>query len=219
MKYKILIIICLVLFIGCKDGEKKAYELKKEPELAIKNLSDTELKKRLELIAVEDQTLRLLLPEVGEKFGNGSEEEKFIWSLIHRQDSICLNSTIKILNQYGWLGKSKVGDKANQALWLVIQHAELEQQERYLPLLKESVENGESEGWHLAFLQDRILMRKKMNQIYGSQASWDKSINKMKIYPIDDVENVNKRRKELGLETIEEYAKMNGYVFDQKTME
>ena len=98
----------------------------------------------------------------------------------------------------------------------MIQHAELEIQEKYLPLLKKSVEIEESEVWHLAFLDDRILMRKNKNQTYGSQAFWDKSINKMKIYPIDDLKNVNQRRELIGLEPIEEYAKMNGYVFDQK---
>lgn len=215
MRYKILILICVLSIIGCKQNENNESEIKGKSELVVEQLSDSILKNQLELIAVEDQTLRLILPEVGKKFGNGSDEEKFIWSLIHKQDTICINSTLKILNQYGWLGKSRVGDKANQALWLVIQHAELEQQEKFLPLLKKSVKNGESEGWHQAFLEDRILMYKKMNQIYGSQAFWDKSISKMKIYPIDDLKNVNKRREEIGLEPIEEYAKMNGYVFDQ----
>jgi len=216
MRYITLILICLLSVIGCKQNENKKHEVNEKSELVVEQLSDSILKKKLEQIAVEDQTLRLILPEVGKKFGNGSEEEKFIWTLIHRQDSICLNSTLDILNQYGWLGKSRVGDKANQAIWLVIQHAELEQQEKFLPLLKESVKNGESEGWHQAFLEDRILMRKEKNQIYGSQAVWDNSIGKMKIYPIENLENVNKRRAEIGLETIEEYAEMNGYIFDQK---
>ncbi len=215
MRYKILTLICVLSIIGCKQNENKKSEIKEKSELVAEQLPDSILKKKLELIAVEDQTLRLILPEIGKKFGNGSDEENFIWSLINKQDIICLNSTLKILNQYGWLGKSRVGDKANQALWLVIQHAEFEQQEKYLPLLKKSVKNGESEGWHQAFLEDRILMYKKMNQIYGSQAIWDKSISKMKIYPIEDLENVNKRREEIGLEPIEEYAKKNGYVFDQ----
>jgi len=215
MRYKILTLICVLSIIGCKQNENKKSEIKEKSELVVEQPLDSILKRQLELIAVEDQTLRLMLPEVSKKFGNGSSEEKYVWSLIHRQDSICLNSTLNILNEYGWLGKNRVGDKANQAIWLVIQHAELEKQEKYLPLLKESVKKGESEGWHQAFLEDRILMRKKMNQIYGSQAFWDKSISKMKIYPIEDIENVNKRREEIGLEPIEEYAKMNGYVFDQ----
>jgi hypothetical protein len=216
MKSKFLILLGVISFIGCNQNKPNTPKITEKFELTIDQPTDSILKKELEQIAVEDQTLRLMLPDVEEKFGKGSSEVKYIWSLIHRQDSICLIKTLKILDKYGWLGKSRVGDNANQALWLVIQHAELSMQETYLPLLKKSVEMGESEGWHQAFLEDRILMRNKKNQLYGSQATWDKTIGKMKIYPIDDVRNVNKRREQIGLEPIEEYAKMNGYIFDPK---
>ncbi len=179
------------------------------------NKTDSILKKEIELIGTEDQTLRLLLPQVTEKFGRESNEFKYIWSLINRQDSICLNKLIKILDTHGWVGKSKVGEKANQAIWLIIQHSELNIQEKYLPLLKESVEKGESEGWHLAFLKDRVLMRNKQKQLYGTQAVWDKTLQKNKIYPIEDLKNVNQRRKKLGLESIEKFAESNGYIFNQ----
>lgn len=216
MQKKFLIIIGFLSLLGCKQNIPNASKVEEKPVLASNQPIDSILRKELEQIAVEDQTLRLILPDAGRKFGDGSSEEKYIWSLIHRQDSICLNKTLKIIDKYGWLGKSRVGNTANQALWLVIQHAELAKQEKYLPMLKESVEMGESEGWNQAFLEDRILMRKKKNQIYGTQAAWDKTTGKMKIYPIDDVENVNRRREQIGLEPIEEYAKMNGYIFDHK---
>lgn len=215
MNYKFLILLATIGFFGCNQNNPNRPEVPEQSEITIAQPIDSLVKQELEKIAVEDQTLRLLLPDVKEKFGNGSSEEKYIWSLIHRQDSICLIKTLNILDKYGWLGKSKVGTKANQALWLVIQHAELATQETYLPMLKKSVEQGESEGWHQAFLEDRILMRNNKHQRYGSQATWDKASGKMKIYPIDDVKNVNLRRAQLGLEPIEEYAKMNGYVFDQ----
>lgn len=216
MRFKFLILLGVLSIVGCKQIKPKIHIGAKESELINKEPIDSILKKELELIAVEDQTLRLMLPEVNKRFGRGSSEAKYIWSIIHQQDSICLNKIIKILDEHGWLGKSRVGSQANQAVWLVIQHAELEKQEKYLPLLKESVEIGESEGWHQAFLEDRILMRNKKNQTYGSQATWDKTTSKMKIYPIEDVKNVNKRREKIGLEPIEEYAKQNGYIYDQK---
>jgi carboxyl-terminal processing protease len=174
------------------------------------------LKEKLERLGAEDQTLRLMLPEVQTKFGRGSEEYKYIWSLINRQDSICATELIEILDTHGWLGKSKVGWKANQAIWLVIQHSDVSIQEKYLPLLKASYEKGESEGWHYAFLQDRILMYRKAPQIYGTQAVWDKNLKKNKIHTIGDLKNVNALRKEVGLEPIEEYADKNGYIFNQK---
>lgn len=214
MRFKGFLLFFLIGLFACQQNMQESHIDAKEAVLIVAEPSDTALRKILEVIAVEDQTLRLLLPDVNERFGHDSGEGKYIWSLIHRQDSICLMKIEKILNAYGWIGKSRVGAEANQAIWLVMQHADLERQLKYLPLLKKSVEIGESEGWHLAFLEDRILMRQHKNQIYGSQAIWDNIIGKMKIYPIDDRKNVNERRAKIGLEPIEVYVKQNGYLLE-----
>ena len=217
MMYKFLILVCVLSFIGCvKPRTNKDQKIKKSTELITTQLPDSILKKKLEIIGTEDQTLRHILPDVSQKFGRDSDEYKYIWSLINRQDSICLNKLIEIIDAHGWIGKSRIGAIANQTIWSVIQHAEVKVQEKYLPLLKKSVEKGESERWHLAFLEDRVLMYNKKKQIYGTQATWDNDLKKNKIYPIEDVKNVNQRRLNLGLETIEEYAKSNGHIFDQK---
>jgi hypothetical protein len=181
--------------------------------------SDTLLKNEIEKLGMEDQTLRHLLPDVEKKFGRDSEEYSYFWSLMDRQDSICIVSLVKILDEHGWVGKSRIGSEANQAIWLIIQHASLEIQEQFLPLLRESVKIKESEGWHLAFLQDRILMRNHKKQIYGTQSKWDHELKKNVIYPIEDVKNVNKKRKKLGLGTVEEHAEVNGYIFDRSNQE
>lgn len=216
-KSHFLLFISILTVIGCKqDNTNGIDEIKKTTELITEQPLDSILKKQLELIAVEDQTLRLMLPEVTEKFGRESSEYKYIWSLINRQDSICIKKLIKIVDTHGWVGKNRIGAKANQGIWLIIQHAELKVQEKYLPLLKESVKKNESEGWHLAFLEDRVLMHNEKKQKYGTQAIWDANLMKNRIYPIEDLKNVNQRRLNLGLETIEEYAKINGHIFDQK---
>jgi hypothetical protein len=216
MKYKILILLGSLNILGCTNNKPNTPETDSKSELTIKEPNDSLLKEQLELIGVEDQTLRLILPEVTEKFGRESKEYDYIWSLINRQDSICIDKLIQIIDKHGWLGKSRVGDNANQAIWLIIQHSELEIQKKYLPLLKKSVSNRESEGWHLAFLEDRILMYSKEKQKYGTQAVWDNELKQNKIYPIENVKNVNDRREELGLESIEKYAEANGHIFDQK---
>ena len=74
-----------------------------------------------------------------------------------------------LISKYGWLGKSFVGVSGNQAIFLVIQHAGIKKQEKYLPLLIQSVKDGESRESDLALLQDRVLMRHGEKQIYGSQ--------------------------------------------------
>jgi len=216
MRHNYLILLAALFFVGCSQEKPDTSRPSRESDLTADQPVDSILKHELEQIGVEDQTLRLLLPDVNEKFGKGSDQEEYIWTLIHKQDSICLKKTLEILDNYGWVDISRVGISANQALWLVIQHADLAIQEKYLPLLKESVIKGESQGWHLAFLEDRILMRNNKAQIYGSQAIPDKTTGKMKIYPIEDVKNVNTRRAELGLEPIEEFAEKNAYVFDQE---
>ena len=171
---------------------------------------DKPLKKQLEEIYVRDQTLRQLYQPAEEKFGRDSDQMKYFWKLVSEQDSINEAEVIAIIDEKGWVGRSLVGGQANMTLWLVIQHAPLETQEKYLPLLKESVKNGESSGSHLALLEDRIQMRNGKPQIYGSQITRDEETGKDIVYEIKDPEYVNQRRKEVGLGPIEDYVKRWG---------
>lgn len=92
-----------------------------------------------------------------------------------------------------------------ETLCLLIQHAPLETQEKYLPLLRESVKAGESKGSRLALLEDRILMRNEKPQIYGSQIKRDSPQREIYVYPVKDPEYVNQRRAAIGLGPIEAY--------------
>jgi hypothetical protein len=107
------------------------------------------------------------------------------------------------------LGKGVVGSQGNQTIFLVIQHADLATQEKYLPLMAQSVAEGESSPSALALLQDRILMRQGKKQIYGSQVVFNAQGTK-EFYPIEDEAHVNARREKVGLEPIEVYAKHFG---------
>jgi hypothetical protein len=100
----------------------------------------------------------------------------------------------------GW-ERSTIGAKANYTLFLVIQHAELAYQEKYYPLMEQSVNEGESRPGDLAMLQDRILMRQDKKQIYGSQVVFNKITGDQEFYPIEDEKNVNVRRAKGGNDT------------------
>jgi len=171
---------------------------------------DKPLKVQLDQIYVRDQMLRQLYRDVEEKFGKESDEMKYFWQLVSEQDSLNEIEVIKIIEEKGWVGKSLVGGQANMTLWLVIQHAPLETQEKYLPLLKKSVLKGESSGSHLALLEDRIQMRNGKPQTYGSQITTDKETGEQVVYEIREPEYVNQRRKEVGLGPIEDYVKRWG---------
>ena len=128
---------------------------------------------------------------------------------IHFIDSTNLVQVEALINKYGWMGRSVVGDKANSALFFVIQHADIETQLKYVALLQKSVEVGESMPSNLALMQDRILMRQGKKQIYGSQLILNASGEQV-FYPIEDEKNVNVRRAKIGMQSLEEYAKLFG---------
>ncbi|NPA45166.1 MAG: hypothetical protein GXO49_06520, partial [Chlorobi bacterium] len=174
------------------------------------------LKTELENMIIKDQTLRLLIKEAEDKFGRNSKNMKYFWNLITWQDSINEKRIREIINQYSWPGISSVGEKANTAVWLIIQHASLNTQELYLPYLRESVKQGESKAYDLAYLEDRILSNKGEPQKYGTQIDINPETGKYKLYKLEDPKNVNIRRAEIGLGPIEEYLKMFNIEFKNK---
>jgi len=143
--------------------------------------------------------------ERDQKTRKGSDSSAYIQYI----DSWHLVQVEELISKYGWPGKSFVGPKGNNTVFLVIQHAELETQEKYLPMMRQSVEKGESRPADLALLEDRVLMRQGKKQIYGSQVVFNKS-GGQEFYPIEDEKNVNVRREKVGLQPIEEYAKYFG---------
>lgn len=171
------------------------------------------LKKQLEEIAVKDQTLRRLYFLALDEFREEDAKMNYYTSLVVQEDSICRVQVANIIDNYGWVGIDEVGTKANLAIWLVIQHAPLEFQEKYLPLLKASVEKGNSKGVHLAYLEDRLLIKKGEKQIYGTQYNFNSETKESYFYPIQNEETVNLRRMKIGLEPIENYARISGVIY------
>ena len=65
--------------------------------------------------------------------------------------------------------------------------------------MRDAVQNGKAKASSLALLEDRVALRKGKNQIYGSQVVWDMKTNEHYLMPLDDPENVDKRRSQVGL--------------------
>lgn len=181
MKFKILI---LLLISGLKYQNIQAQKV----------FDTAATKAQLKLIFERDQKTRTVK--------DSAEYMKYI-------DSTNLIQIEKLLNEHGWLGRSVVGDTGNSAIFLVIQHSNLQTQLKYIPLLQKSVEIGGSRPSNLALMQDRILMRQGKKQIYGSQVVMNKT-GGQEFYPIEDEKNVNLRRAKIGMQPLEEYAKFFG---------
>jgi hypothetical protein len=170
--------------------------------LFAQNQADTTaIKNQLEVILDRDQKTR-----------TGSDSAAFMQFI----DSTNLVQVESLIAKYGWMGRSFVGDRGNSALFFVIQHADLATQLKYVSLLQKSVEVGESRPSNLALMQDRILMRQGKNQIYGSQVVYSKTGEQI-FYPIEDEKNVNIRRAKIGMQPLEEYAKLFGIEYKLPT--
>jgi hypothetical protein len=159
----------------------------------------------LDSIYDEDQTYRRQIDEIEKMYGLESTEMKDHWKIINEKDSLNLIKVKSILDQYGWVGADVVGRQGNSTLFLVIQHADQATQEKYLPVMREAVANGKARGSDLALLEDRTALGQGKRQIYGSQIGRDPETLMYYVSPLDDPDNVDKRRAEVGLEPLSVY--------------
>jgi tetratricopeptide (TPR) repeat protein len=172
------------------------------------------LMRELEAINESDQKNRMMMDSVAGRFGWDSREMKELWTKQNQLDSLDIIRIKEIIKEYGYPGKSLVGDQSSTA-WLVIQHADLRTQEEYLPILQDAADKGELSKSSFALLVDRVRMRKGEKQLYGSQIQMKNG--KYEIYPIEDEPNVNKRRAEVGLGPLEDYVKHWGIEYKVPT--
>lgn len=174
---------------------------------------DKPLQNKLLAIFDEDQKYRMQIGEVGQKYGFESKEAKTLWKTIEEKDSANLLQVKAILDQHGWVGEDKVGPQANSTLFLVIQHADLPTQQKYLPMMREAVKGKKAEPSALALLEDRVALGEKRHQTYGSQIGED-STGKAYVLPLVDPDNVDKRRAEVGLGALADYVKRWGIIWN-----
>ena len=89
------------------------------------------------------------------------------------------------------------------AAFLVIQHADVAVQERYLPVLRQRVDEGEARPAWLALLVDRIRVARGKSQIYGTQSRFNADTGESELFEIDDPARVNERRALRGMKPLE----------------
>lgn len=179
--------------------------IKKNKEKSEANINKP-LAAKLDSIYAEDQNYRLQIDEIEKKFGGQSVEMKAHWKLINKKDSLNVVQIKSIIDKYGWLGADVVGVKGNSTIFLVIQHADLKTQEKYLPVMRKAAKKGNARGSSLALLEDRIAIKQGKKQIYGSQIGQDYKTNTYYVSPLEDPDNVDKRRAQVGLEPLANYV-------------
>lgn len=124
----------------------------------------------------------------------------------------------ELIHRYGWPTNTMLGERGTQDVFLMVQHADRAPafQAMCLPLLEKAVADGEASASGFAYLTDRVRVKQKRPQLYGTQylAAADKDGVHLKnedgstIYltPIvEDPDSLDARRKAAGLSPWADY--------------
>lgn len=114
---------------------------------------------------------------------------------------------LSLIEKCGW---QDIDSQLINHVFLIIQHMDSEFVARYYPVFLKYHELGHLSNLNYARLIDRLLMNNGFEQIYGTQIV-DESF-----YAIKDEKFVNQRRKDLGLEPIEDVAKKFGFRYEMR---
>lgn len=168
---------------------------------------DRQLRNQLKTILKEDQDIR---QEYIAAQANGASSE-IIDSLIMRMqqiDSVNQYKIAALLDQYGWLDSSKVGDAASIQFY-VLQHAPLQIQIKYRKQIRKGLKLKDIEAYQYAMFEDRIAVQSGKKQKYGTQILYTDT-GKPYVAPCVNNKNVNKLRHKVGLPPMNQYLKRWG---------
>jgi hypothetical protein len=192
--------------------EPKPAPAQQPPESKPAASKDPELRKELLARMKTDQDFRKKLDPLFRKQAEGDEgAKKEIRALTEKGRAIDHDNTAwmkGVIDKHGWPGKSRVGSDGAMAAFLLVQHADDDPtfQKKCLELMAEAVKNKEASASNLAYLTDRVSMKERKKQVYGTQLQ--QVDGKLQPAPIEDEANVDRRRKEVGLPPLADYVKM-----------
>jgi hypothetical protein len=154
---------------------------------------------RQELLSMVDADQR-----VRQGFGSQMEPEK-----VARMQAVDAKHTARmkaIIAEHGWPGRSLVGEEGAHAAWLLVQHADASFMAQCLPLMEHAVSAGEASAEDYAYLLDRVRMYQGKPQVYGTQFT-SGADGKFVLYPVEDAEHLDERRRAVGLGSMADYER------------
>lgn len=169
---------------------------------ALSTAQNEDLREELLAMMAEDQAVRTGVAPPGD---DRTAQEMFdAWPQVDADNALRM---AEILDEFGWPGWSLVGEDGALAAWVLIQHADfnLDLQKRGLAMMRAAVEADDADPSDLAYLVDRVLVAEGKPQIYGTQLGIDADGEITPRTPIEDEVNVDARRAEVGLGTLEAY--------------
>ena len=125
---------------------------------------------------------------------------------IQETDKVNRDTIVSLLDNCNWPNSKE----DIESIWYVIQHGGTGKMSYYYPKFKEMVKLDLLEDSLMAKMEDRMLMFNGYPQIYGTQFTGEPRT----FHEIKDIQNVNERRKKVGLCSIEQKAKSSGIYFE-----
>ena len=187
-------------------------------DLVKQNISKSDFNLNKSLVLLLDSvyrdhhSYRLKEVTVKNEFGFGSKEAQLVKKEIERKDSINLAIVTDILEKHGWLGRNVVGFIGNYTLALIIQFAPIQTQDKFMPIIQEAFKNKNIEAYDYTLILDKVALRHGQKQLYGNVVV--NIGNKNYVGPIENVEQLDKRRADLGLKPMNAYLKTWGMKWD-----
>jgi hypothetical protein len=157
---------------------------------------DAPLRAELLSMAEEDQRCRLAWTPTGDPAAGRAVAD------VDR----CHTSRMRqIIDTHGWPGSHLVGRDGAEAAWLLVQHADADQQFQHccLRLLAGAVEAGQATTAQLAYLTDRVAVTEGRPQTYGTQVRTDR--DRPEPFPLADPAGIDTRRATVGLPPLADY--------------
>ena len=145
----------------------------------------------------EDQRVRMAgrtsgyTPELQKEMGRVDEDNtEFVRSLIQ---------------ELGWIDAERFGRRTAEAAFLIVQHtSDMRLMHTALPRIEADVKAGRLGGQSFALMYDRFQLNHGYLQRYGSQLATLKDGESV-LMPLEDPDNVDQRRKEMGMGPLAEY--------------
>jgi hypothetical protein len=207
-KFKVLLVGLLLIILSGNVFGQIQFNKKLKKELDSIYFLDQMYRKLIQMNAAKTKTDSLvkvyqIAPE---------QLSDYILKQSDKTDSLNIIRIAQIIDEYGYPGKSLVGEPTNESAYYVIQHSKLI--DKYLPIIKESAIKNEL-AFHLyAKMLDRHLMYNEKEQVYGTQIKgfiWKNPQTGSKefkyvLWPVKDPDHLKELRERAGFtQSIDDY--------------
>ena len=198
MKKALYILVLFVTLFAC-NNKKSTHSSAAQTDSLLYVLHERDQQIRHELMSVQQAYIAEQRAELIDS----------IVMLVAEQDRADSLNRVAVdsLLQNGW--PEGLSEQSNRTIWLIIDHADVEYQERYLPLIGQQAVRGTISPSDYATLLDRVNVRRQRPQRYGTQTGYKQRDDEVFtfVYPIEDIDALDSLRLSVGLDSMHLYLR------------